>query len=288
MLVVHSASAARWPSGGVRRAGRGTRAARLVLLPVILASHVASAGHPAAVGAPGRVGARAWLGDGSRGPGGGGVLVRLRGGHGDGCSCGDKGEESELGLYDVINTAGCYSLNTEPDHDVKAVLRPQCETHDPSRTLLSSDDDQVLIFIAFSELVNLKTICFTGLGETRVKEMRAYASGTQHRPITDFDDAERAQPHAVFKIEPDAKEALVEAVVPTNCARHFQQIKGLTLFVVASHGADVTCIGWLGFRGQRTHMRLKTVLENTDYELRPKNNLHVNGLTQGPHQSTGF
>ena len=88
MLVVHSASAARWPSRGVRRAGRGTRAARLVLLPVILASHVASAGHPAAVGAPGRVGARAWLGDGSRGPGGGGVLVRLRGGHGDGCSCG--------------------------------------------------------------------------------------------------------------------------------------------------------------------------------------------------------
>ncbi len=41
------------------------------------------------------------------------------------------------------------------------MLRPQCEMQDASRTLISSDDDQVLIFIEFSELVNLKKICFT-------------------------------------------------------------------------------------------------------------------------------
>jgi hypothetical protein len=41
----------------------------------------------------------------------------------------------------------------------------------------------------------------------------------------------------------------------------------VTLCVTASHGADVTCIGWLGFKGERTHMKLKGIVENADYEV---------------------
>ena len=40
---------------------------------------------------------------------------------------------------------------------------------DPSQSLLSSDDDQVILIIAFNELVNLKAILLTGSGDTKVK-----------------------------------------------------------------------------------------------------------------------
>ena len=38
-------------------------------------------------------------------------------------------------------------------------------------------------------------------------------------------------------------------------------------FLFFAKKKETTCIGWLGFRGQRTHMRLRTVVENTDYEV---------------------
>jgi hypothetical protein len=42
-----------------------------------------------------------------------GWSLRLRGGHGSGgCSCGDKGDESEQGLFDVIRLDACCSMNT--------------------------------------------------------------------------------------------------------------------------------------------------------------------------------
>ena len=155
---------------------------------------------------------------------------------------------------------------------------------DPSRTLISSDDDQVLLFIPFTELVNIKSIRFTGLGDTRVKELRAFAN----LGIADFDHAEAAVPHAEWLVEESTTDALGKVEVPATASRAFQQVNVLTLFVTASHGGDVTSMGWLGITGQRTHMKLKSVVENAEYELRPKQSLQTSGLAQGPHQSSGF
>ena len=169
-------------------------------------------------------------------------------------------------------------------HDIHAILRPECEREDPSRTLVSSDDDQVLLYISFTELVNIRSISFTALGDTRVKQLRAFANVD----IADFDHAEAAAPHATWQVGESTTDALVKLEVPATSSRNFQQTKSLTLFVSASHGGEQTCMGWLGIAGQRTHIKLKTVVENTDYELRPKQSLYTAGLMQGPHQSSGF
>lgn len=159
---------------------RGSSVAILVYLPMFLASYVASScctlRPPAlvpgggelplysslysslrlgrsviSVGARGCVIACAWRGKGTKG-----VLLRLRGGHVDGCSCGEflcvcimwlfhvscdqhhtrthflflshtyaELDGGDTGLFDVIDMARCYSLNTEPEHDAKAGVRTQ-------------------------------------------------------------------------------------------------------------------------------------------------------------------
>ena len=39
--------------------------------------------------------------------------LRLRGGHRQGCTCGDRGDESEQGLFDAIRLDACCSMNTD-------------------------------------------------------------------------------------------------------------------------------------------------------------------------------
>jgi len=72
----------------------------------------------------------------------------------------------------------------------------------------------------------------------------------------------------MHQVSADSAGETIDLEIPGSSSRHFQQIKSLTLFVTSSHGADLTCIGWLGLKGARTHMKLKGVLENTDYEVR--------------------
>ena len=210
--------------------------------------------------------------------------LRLRGGHRAGCACGEAGEASAQSLYDLIAVDACSGLNTQPAHGVEAVLRPRCERDDPTRMLISSDDDQVLLFISFTEFVNLKAITLTGRGDTRVKELRAFSSHLK-RPISDFEEAEDALPHASWLLPLSDASATtsgeITVNIPGHAIRHFQQIKALTLFVRASHGAEVTVIGWLGLTGERTHTRLRQVVENAEYELRPKNELGARGFSQG-------
>ena len=91
--------------------------------------------------------------------------------------------------------------------------------------LISSDDDQVLLFISFTEFVNLKAITLTGRGETRVKELRAFSSHLK-RPISDFEEAEDALPHASWLLP------LSDASATTSGSCHLRAIA----FATASSG----------------------------------------------------
>jgi hypothetical protein len=128
----------------------------------------------------------------------------LRGGHGNGCACSDKGDEAHDWLYDEINFNKSYSLNTEKDHGIHEVLRPACQKDDNRRYLKTSDDAQALLIVTFNQLVNIASISFTnGLHpDSRVKELRVF--GRVDKEILDFEDAEATEAHITWNADHSA------------------------------------------------------------------------------------
>ena len=101
-------------------------------------------------------------------------------------------------LYDEVDFAKTYSMNTENCQGVAEALRPSCERAGVAAGLLSSDDEQVLMCVNFRQYVNLKEIAIDARGPSCPRVLRAFAN----REVTDFDQAEE---------EPASKEWTLQA-----------------------------------------------------------------------------
>mmetsp|Transcript_41167 Transcript_41167/g.64320 ORF Transcript_41167/g.64320 Transcript_41167/m.64320 type:complete len:249 (+) Transcript_41167:108-854(+) len=201
-------------------------------------------------------------------------LMRLRGGHKEGCGCGEAGESSESWIHDAVDPSHLCSFNTEKDRGVEAAFRPYCERDDPSKWLESSDDDQVLMCFTFKSLVNLKSIHLRASGESAPKRVKLFAN----QAVDDFDKAEDLQADDQWD-HPSNVEAIQEHRLPEG--DKFMQIRQLTIFIENSNGDDKTRIEWLGFMGENTNIKVGGIVES-EYELRPKGGLQTPGLFAGP------
>eukprot|EP00287_Rhodomonas_sp_CCMP768_P002551 CAMPEP_0196722370 /NCGR_PEP_ID=MMETSP1091-20130531/4743_1 /TAXON_ID=302021 /ORGANISM="Rhodomonas sp., Strain CCMP768" /LENGTH=240 /DNA_ID=CAMNT_0042064051 /DNA_START=187 /DNA_END=909 /DNA_ORIENTATION=- len=205
--------------------------------------------------------------------------LRLQGGHQNGCACGEIGDVTDRWLFDTVDMDRVACFNTEQGHGVVEALRAHCERDDPSKWLESSDDDQVLMCIAFKEHVNIKALTLRGRGATAARVVRAFVN----RAIDNFEEAEEAEADCEWAVTDDNE---LEELRVTD-ARRFTNVRELTIFVESSVGGDRTCVSWLGLKGEATRVPLKSVVQDTQYELRPSD-ISLPGATHGPRHTTGF
>mmetsp|Transcript_10110 Transcript_10110/g.24010 ORF Transcript_10110/g.24010 Transcript_10110/m.24010 type:complete len:258 (+) Transcript_10110:225-998(+) len=210
------------------------------------------------------------------------AILHLRGGHKESCACGEIGDVTDRCLLDCVDMGRIACFNTEQGHGLAEVLRPQCEKDDPSKWLESSDDDQVLMCISFTEHVNLKSLTLTGRGETAPRVVKIFVN----KAIDDFEEAERSEPEAEWAPSPAQLRGEEELATPPE-DRRFNNVQSLTLFIENSAGGERSCVGWLGLKGEATRLPVKGVVQDTEYELRPSD-VHLKGMTQGPRHTTGF
>ncbi|KAI9300330.1 galactose-binding domain-like protein [Cunninghamella echinulata] len=166
------------------------------------------------------------------------------------------GSGDQFLLYSRIDRDNVRCLNEiEPDSG-KKVIRPWNERMDNTNYLESDADEQLLIFIPFTGIVKLRTICLrTTVGEQAPSKMKVFIN----RDDMDFDAAESYVPTQEF----DLVQHDDVAEYGTRVAK-FNNVRNLTLYFPENFGGDTSIIRYLGFKGEWQEMKRDPII--TIYE----------------------
>lgn len=140
-------------------------------------------------------------------------------------------------------------MNLVAPEDAKAVVKPWDEREDTSKYADSNVDDQLVIYIPFTQNVRLRSISLKlGRGELAPRHLRLYAN---HATIVDFEDAEVTKPQLNVTLQ-EGEVGVVEYPLNTPA---FANIHSLSVFFGEAVGGEVTRLYYIGFRGDTRSQR---------------------------------
>jgi len=157
---------------------------------------------------------------------------------------GDDEEEAEsavkghMDLSSFYDKSGCECLNESSDHGLTAALTNK------DGFLLSDCDEQLLISLAFNQVVKLHSLRLNGPPDKAPKTVKVFIN----QPKTlDFDSAEVMTPVQTLNLtNEDVKNG---AIIPLLYVK-YQNVNSVTLFIKDNQGGDdVTQIDYLALYG---------------------------------------
>ena len=183
------------------------------------------------------------------------------------CECGQihadifDGVSNDLLPY--IDLDGVSALNATEGRAARRIFKPYDQRLDRTHWLESEEDDpQLIIPIPFTAPVKIRALTVIGGGDGEAPcTLRAYVN----REALDFADAEQTQAVQQWELAANGDPGGV-VEYPTQYSR-FQSVTKLSLFVVDSHGADITKIFYIGLKGVGTDHKRRAV--QAVYELKP-------------------
>lgn len=183
------------------------------------------------------------------------------------CRCGGAGEHEHLldpkavetrSLYEYLMVNQCTALNTK-EGDMSRVLG---RSYDPTASLKSDCDDQMILQLRFSGSVKIKTIRLALAQEYGPSMMLVYANQS-----LDFTSIERVKPTQEFACISNQIEHQQKVIEYQLKAHLFGNVASLTILFknpTTSH----TMIRYLGFAGDFVNSKAAPVI--TQYELKPQ------------------
>eukprot|EP00871_Galdieria_phlegrea_P000805 jgi/Galph1/1725/GphlegSOOS_G402.1 len=172
------------------------------------------------------------------------------------------GEQWSLYRYVDLNKAVC--LNESEPNSIRYVLRPFHLKGDRNLPVLTSAvDEQLLLFIPFTNTVKLKAIAVIGGGgESNPSQVRLFINNEQ---LVDFSAVQEAKPIQTIDLAPESTcHNWIE--YPTKYTK-FQNVHSLIMFFPSNFGALRTIIEYIGLKGEGTNYRREAV--HAVYEARP-------------------
>jgi hypothetical protein len=190
--------------------------------------------------------------------------------HHDG-NCGSSHEETTTGeeqwtLYRYVDFDKATCLNELESNSLRNVLRPFHLRYDTSLPVLTSAvDEQLLLWIPFTQVVKLKAIAVIGGGGgTSPSQVELFINNEQ---LVDFSLIQGAKALQTIQLAPPTTTSNNEWVeYPTKYTK-FQNVQSLIMFFPSNFGAERTVIQYIGLKGQATNYRREAV--ETVYEARP-------------------
>ncbi|ORX56815.1 DUF1000-domain-containing protein [Hesseltinella vesiculosa] len=160
-------------------------------------------------------------------------------------------------LYQRIDHDNVRCLNEmEPDSG-KLIIRPWNERMDNSKFLESDADEQLLIYVPFTGMIKLRTICLrTDPSDQAPSTMKVFVN----RDDMDFDAAESYTAVQTWELVQQVDQV---AEYQTRITK-FTNVRNLTLFFPDNFGGDTSIIRFLGFKGEWTEMKRDPII--TVYE----------------------
>ncbi|KAI8069381.1 galactose-binding domain-like protein [Gongronella butleri] len=167
------------------------------------------------------------------------------------------GQGEQFLLYQRIDHDNVRCLNEAEQDSVKQVIRPWHERMDNDKFVESDADEQLLIYVPFTGIVKLRTICLrTDRGDEAPSSMKVFVN----RDDMDFDAAESYTPVQTWDLVHQNDDV---AEYQTRITK-FTNVRNLTLFFPDNFGADTSIIRYLGFKGEWSEMKRDPII--TVYE----------------------
>mmetsp|Transcript_63876 Transcript_63876/g.114046 ORF Transcript_63876/g.114046 Transcript_63876/m.114046 type:complete len:218 (-) Transcript_63876:55-708(-) len=190
--------------------------------------------------------------------------------HGGGCphDHGNRPEDERAAakdsLWNYIDIPKVRALNEHEPEACKRVLKPWHERLDTSKHLSSDADEELLIFIPFTEVVKLRAIVVIGGDEGEApSKMRVFTN----REDIDFDLANNSVPVQEWELSEDSRHGELEYATKYS---KFTSVCNVTLHFPSNFGGDITTLYFLGLKGETTSVTTKQVIMNAVYESAPR------------------
>ncbi|KAG0148587.1 hypothetical protein CROQUDRAFT_60355 [Cronartium quercuum f. sp. fusiforme G11] len=163
------------------------------------------------------------------------------------------GASSSVSLYPYIDQQRSYALNTQqPPLGLPLIVRPHHTRNtistDESLFSLDDSDPELIIHLAFTELVRIRTLLVSiGRGEEAPRLCRVWTNLVNGIRFEEVDDR-----------KPDQEWELCEAdgavEYPTRISR-FQSVSSLTFLFRQPSGSDCSRLFYLGALGEVKHLK---------------------------------
>ncbi|GJQ14803.1 hypothetical protein GpartN1_g6594.t1 [Galdieria partita] len=192
--------------------------------------------------------------------------------HPHGSCCGSSHEHShdepqdtlgeQWSLYRYVDFDKATCLNELENNSIRNVLRPFHLRYDTSLPVLTSAvDEQLLLWIPFTQMVKLKAFSVVGGGEdTSPSQVKLFTNNEQ---LLDFSLVQGATPVQTVQLAQTTSEWIE---YPTKYTK-FQNVLSLIMFFPTNFGSERTVIQYIGLKGEVTNYRREAV--QTVYEARP-------------------
>ncbi|CEG81475.1 hypothetical protein RMATCC62417_15674 [Rhizopus microsporus] len=159
------------------------------------------------------------------------------------------GSGEQFLLYSKIDLDNIRCLNEAEPNSGQKVIRPWNERMDDTKYLESDADEQLIVFVPFTGIVKLRSICLrTDNTDAAPSKVKVFIN----REDVDFDAAESYTPVQEF----DLVQGSNEVIEYTTKATKFSNVRNITLFFSENFGEDTSIIRYLGFKGEWSEVRL--------------------------------
>lgn len=139
---------------------------------------------------------------------------------------------NQVDLVDFIDWSGVECLNQSTSHSVPNALK-QDYREDDGLNLESDADEQLLIYIPFTQVIKLHSILIKGSEEEGPKTVKLY-SNKEHMGFSNVNDY---PPSDTVVLSPDS---IKGKPVPLKYVK-FQNVRSLTIFIEDNQsGSDIT------------------------------------------------
>ncbi|EEF49674.1 PITH domain-containing protein At3g04780 [Ricinus communis] len=157
-------------------------------------------------------------------------------------------QRSQVDLVDFVDWSGVECLNQNPSHSLSNALK-QGYREDDGLNLESDADEQLLIYIPFTQVIKLHSIVIKGPEEEGPKTVKLF-SNKEHMGFSNVNDF---PPSDTVILSPDTLQGKPVVLKYVK----FQNVRSLTIFIEDNHtGSDITKVQKFALFG--------TTVETTD------------------------
>eukprot|EP01147_Barroeca_monosierra_P007250 gene7250-7658_t len=187
--------------------------------------------------------------------------------HGEGDGHDHDHDDPERGiqssLFSSIDVTKIVGYNEAVEGSARNVFRPRAEMEAREKFVESDADEQLIIYIPFTDDVKLKSICVMGEpGPKHPSQMAAFIN----RDDIDFDNVDSITPTQSWDMIEDE---LGELEYETRITK-FQGLRCITLFFSANFGGETTKIFYIGLTGESKKVNRRTVISIAEVAARPE------------------
>lgn len=150
----------------------------------------------------------------------------------------DSGVKGQMDLVGFIESKGCELLNGGSNQTVQSILKLDSEF------VLSDCDEQLIVSVAFNQVVKLHSLKIYGPMENGPKTIKIF---TNQQKTLDFDSADTMA--AMQELELTVEDIKAGSLVPLRFVK-FQNVSHITLFIKSNQNAsETTKVDYVAFIG---------------------------------------